>query len=82
VKGGSTNEGKMTAVKQSKPRKRQQSKKRDAFSCCNKRRKNATVPAYKADGTDPINASQMSVEFVVRGKPCLQYRDKPGWNFT
>jgi Holliday junction resolvase RusA-like endonuclease len=82
VKGGSTNEGKMTAAKQSKPRKRRQSKKRDAFSGGNKRRKNATVPAYKADGTDPFNASRTSVEFVVRGKPRPQYRDKPGWNFT
>jgi hypothetical protein len=40
------------------------------------------VPAYKADGTDPFNASRMIVEFVVRGKPHPQYRDKPGWNFT
>lgn len=47
-----------------------------------KRRKNAALPVFSADGNDPFIASRQSVEFIVRGKPLPQYRDKPGWNFT
>ena len=47
-----------------------------------KRRKNAPSPVFSADSNDPFTASRQSVEFVVRGKPRPQYRDKPGWNLT
>lgn len=40
------------------------------------------APVFKADKTDPFGISQTSVDFVVRGKPRPQYRDKPGWNRT
>jgi len=47
-----------------------------------KSKKTATAPVFKAEKTDPFGISQTSVDFVVRGKPHPQYRDKPGWNRT
>ena len=45
-------------------------------------KKPATAPVFKADKNDPFGISQTSVDFVIRGKPRPQYRDKPGWNGT
>ena len=71
-----------TTQQQSKPRKRQQSKKASAFSSGTEGKKPATAPVFKADKNDPFGISQTSVDFVIRGKPRPQYRDKPGWNGT
>jgi hypothetical protein len=64
-----------------KPRKSQQNKKTNA-SGGTKSKKTATAPVFKAEKSDPFGISQTSVDFVVRGKPPPQYRDKPGWNRT
>jgi hypothetical protein len=40
------------------------------------------APVFKAEKTNPFGISQTSIDFVVRGKPRPQYRDKPGWNRT
>lgn len=74
-------------TQQPKPKKRKQNKKtNDVIGNTKgkktKGKKTATAPVFKADKTDPFGISQTSVDFVVRGKPRPQYRDKPGWNRT
>lgn len=62
--------------------KRRKPKKADKATQGQKRRKNAAVPAFTVDSSDPFASSSTGVHFVVRGKPLPQYRDKPGWNLT
>lgn len=82
AKPSELNKTTMTTTQRWKPTKSQQNKKRNASSSGSKGKKTAVAPVFQADKTDPFDISQTSVDFVVRGKPRPQYRDKPGWNCT
>eukprot|EP00544_Gedaniella_sp_CCMP2646_P015784 CAMPEP_0202486608 /NCGR_PEP_ID=MMETSP1361-20130828/5125_1 /ASSEMBLY_ACC=CAM_ASM_000849 /TAXON_ID=210615 /ORGANISM="Staurosira complex sp., Strain CCMP2646" /LENGTH=178 /DNA_ID=CAMNT_0049115791 /DNA_START=108 /DNA_END=645 /DNA_ORIENTATION=+ len=71
-----------TTTRPSKPRKSQNKEQMLVSSGGTKSKKTATAPVFKAEKTNPFGISQTSVDFVVRGKPHPQYRDKPGWNRT